>query len=114
MIKSISYDQAKFNLHKQVTFIAFIIVLFAALWFRKQLALIYKDLELLSNPNFANYTFFSQEAEAISLKIKRKPPATENPAMLDAVTGINNLKGMMNSYSEKKGSFDHHHAIISR
>lgn len=103
MIKSISYDQAKFNLHKQVTFIAFIVVLFAALWYRKRLALIYRDLELLNNPNLGNYTLFSQEAEAISLKIKRKPPATENPAMLDAVTGINNLKGMMNSYSEKKG-----------
>lgn len=103
MIKSISYDQAKFNLHKQVTIIAFIIVLIAALLFRKKLALIYRDFELLNNPNFANYTFFSQEAEAISFKIKRKPPVTENPTMLDAVTGINNLKGMMNSYSEKKG-----------
>lgn len=103
IVKSISYDQAKFNLHRQVSFLAFVIVLFAALWYRKKLALIYKDLELLNNPNFGNYTFFSEEAKAISLKIKRKPPATENPTMLDAVTGINNLKGMMNSYAEKKG-----------
>lgn len=113
MIKSISYDQAKFNLHKQVTIIAFIIVLLAALWFRKKLALIYRDLELLNNPNFANYTFFSQEAEAISFKIKRKPPVTENPTMLDAVTGINNLKGMMNSYSEKKGMKESNYTSVT-
>lgn len=106
IIRSIYYDQAKFNVHKKVTYFAFLVILFATLWYRKRLALIYKDLEFLNNVNLQRYETFSQEAESISLKIKRKPVIAENPAMLDAVTGINNLKGMMNSYSERKGIKD--------
>jgi diguanylate cyclase (GGDEF)-like protein len=103
IFKAISYDKAKFNIHKNVTYFAFIVILLAALFFRKQLELIYKDLEFLNNANIVQYDTFSHEADSISLRIKRKPVVSENPAMLDAVTGINNLKGMMNSYAEKKG-----------
>ncbi|MBW6487652.1 diguanylate cyclase [Sulfurimonas sp.] len=103
IFKAISYDKAKFNIHKNVTYFAFITILLAALWYRKQLDLIYKDLEFLNNPNLTQYDTFSHEADSISLRMKRKPVVFENPAMLDAVTGINNLKGMMNSYAEKKG-----------
>lgn len=113
IIKSISYDQAKFRLHQQVTFIAFIVVFIAALWFRQRLALIYKDLEFLNNPHHSAYTPFSQEAESISLKIKRKRASTENPAMLDPVTNINNLKGMMESYSEKKGMKESNYTSVT-
>lgn len=102
IVKSISYEQAKFNLHKQVTFIAFIIVLIAALWYRKRLALIYKDFEFLNGVNFGHYDTFSQEADDVLIKIKRKPTIAENPSMTDAVTGINNLKGMMSAYAEKR------------
>ncbi|MDQ1244747.1 MAG: hypothetical protein QG565_1087 [Campylobacterota bacterium] len=103
IFRAISYDKAKFNIHKNITYLAFIIILLAALWYKKQLELIYKDLEFLNNANQIQYDTFSQEADAISLRIKRKSVTSENPAMLDAVTGVNNLKGMMKSYSEKKG-----------
>lgn len=106
IIKSIYYDQAKFNIHQKVTYFAFIIILIASLWYRKRLALIYKDLEFLNNINLQGHNTFSQEAESISLKIRRKPVIAENPIMLDAVTGINNQKGMMNSYAERKGIKD--------
>lgn len=103
IFKTISYDKAKFNIHKNVTYLAFITILLAAIWYRKQLELIYKDLEFLNNANIVQYDTFSHEADSISLRIKRKLVVSENPAMIDAVTGINNLKGMMNSYAEKKG-----------
>lgn len=103
IFRAIGYDKAKFNIHKNVTYAAFIIMLMATLLYRKRLELIYKDLEFLNNSNAIQYDTFSHEADSISLRIKRKPIATENPAMLDAVTGINNLKGMMTSYAEKKG-----------
>jgi len=103
IFRAINYDKAKFNIHKNVTYLAFITIFLAALWYRKQLELIYKDLEFLNNANMTQYDTFSHEADSISLRIKRKPVVSENPAMIDAVTGINNLKGMMNSYAEKKG-----------
>lgn len=103
IFRAVKYDQAKFNLHKKVTYFAFIVILLASIWYRKRLNAIYKDLEFLNNANLKQYKIFSEEADAISLRIKRKPVVSENPTMLDAVTGINNLKGMMNSYAEKKG-----------
>lgn len=111
--KAIGYERSKFNIHKNVTYLAFIIMLMAALWYRKQLQLIYKDLEFLTNANQIHYDTFSQEADSISLRIKRKPVVSENPAMLDAVTGINNLKGMINSYSEKKGMKESNYTSVT-
>lgn len=111
--KSIYYDQEKFNIHKKVTYFAFIVILFATLWYRKRLSQIYKDLEFLNNVNLQQYETFTREAESISLKIKRKPIVTENPTMLDAVTGINNFKGMINSYSEKKGIKDNNFTSVT-
>jgi len=50
--------------------------------------------------------FFSEEIDAISLRMKRKPVISDNPAMIDTVTDINNNKGLMHSYAEKKGMKD--------
>ncbi|MDK9694474.1 MAG: diguanylate cyclase [Sulfurimonas sp.] len=106
IIKSISYDKVKFSLHKQATFVAFIIILIVSFWYRKRLTLIYNDLEFLNSVNFGNYEAFSQEIDAILLKVKRKVTVAENPTMVDAVTGINNLKGLMSSYAEKRETKD--------
>jgi diguanylate cyclase (GGDEF)-like protein len=38
--------------------------------------------------------------------MNRKTVNTDNPSMLDPVTGINNHKGMINAYSQKKGLKD--------
>jgi len=103
MIKSIGYNQTKFNIHKNITFVAFIIILLVTIWYRKRLNLIYKDLKFLYNVDEKNYKIFSEEIDAISLRMKRKPVTSDNPATLDPVTGINNIKGMMSSYAEKKG-----------
>lgn len=104
ILKSVTYNQAMFNIHKNITYAVFVIVLFAAIWYRKRLSAIYSDIEFLYNVNHKkNYSVFSEEIDAISLRMKRKSTISENPTMIDPVTGINNLKGMMNSYAEKKG-----------
>lgn len=103
MLKSIDYNKAKFNLHKILSYISFILTMLAVLWYRKRLIAIYADIKYLYNVDQKNYTIFSEEVDSISLRMRRKPVTSDNPTMLDPVTGINNLKGMMNSYSEKKG-----------
>ncbi len=113
IFKAVKYNQATFSIHKKVTYFAFIVILLASIWYRKRLSAIYKDLEFLNNANLKQYDIFSEEADAISLRIKRKPVVAENPAMLDAVTGINNLKGMMNSYAEKKGMKDNNFTAVT-
>ncbi len=102
IFRAVSYNQKKFYIHKNITYIAFILILFIALWYRKRLLSIYKDIEYLYNVDKKGYEIFSQEAGAIAVRMRRKPDVSENPAMVDPVTGINNLKGLMSAYAEKK------------
>jgi GGDEF domain-containing protein len=102
IIKTISYNQEKLKIYKNITYLIFIIVLFAALWFKKRLGAIYKDIEFLHNVDAKEYEVFSQEAGAISIRMKKKPDISENPAMIDPLTGICNIKGMISSYANKK------------
>lgn len=103
ILKSINYSKSKFTIHKNMTYIAFVLILGALLIFRKKLNYIYADLHYLYTLEKKDYVMFSEEADAISLRMNRKPVIEDNPHMLDPVTNINNHKGMLNSYSEKKG-----------
>jgi len=49
---------------------------------------------------------YSLEADAIYMRMNRKAVVTDNPTMIDPVTGINNHKGMLSSYSNKKNLKD--------
>lgn len=102
IFKDITYSQRKFNIHKNATFLVFIITLFGFIWYRKRLDMIYKDLQFLFHVNHKKHTIFSQEIGAISVRMNRKSMAMDNPILLDPVTGINNLKGLMSVYSDKK------------
>jgi diguanylate cyclase (GGDEF)-like protein len=65
---------------------------------------IYKDIEYLYqiDKNKNAYAIFSIEADGIALRMNRKTVNSDNPNMLDPITGINNHKGMINAYSQKK------------
>jgi len=108
LFKNTSYDQNKFNIVKQIVIANFFIVLFATIWYRKRIYSIYKDIEYLYQieKGKKDHNIFSIEADAISLRMNRKVITTDNPSMIDPVTGINNHKGMVNSYSQKKGLKD--------
>lgn len=102
------FNQEKSNLLRSVVVALFVILFFTTLWYRKRLHAIYNDLLHLYSieNNKKDYVIFSEEADAVALRMKRKPTVTDNPAMLDPLTEINNAKGMMASYAEKKGMKD--------
>jgi diguanylate cyclase (GGDEF)-like protein len=108
IIKNISYNEDKFYLIEKITLFSFVLILLITFWYRKRLNYIYKDILYLYaiDKNQKNYEIFSEEADAIKLRMNRKAVVTDNPAMLDPVTQINNHKGMLNSYSNKKGMKD--------
>ena len=108
MLKNITYNQAKFNLIKIATIVIFVLVLLATLWYRKKIFSIYKDIEFLYqiDKSKRDYVIYSLEADAISMRMNRKTVVTDNPTMIDPVTGINNHKGMVSSYSNKKNLKD--------
>lgn len=110
---SIAYNKAKFNIHKNITYLLFLILLFTTIWYRKRLNAVYSDIKFLYNVDAKYHTIVFEEIDAISLRMKRKPVISDNPTMLDPVTGINNIKGMMNSYSEKKGMKESNYTSVT-
>ena len=104
IFQNIKYDETRFNIFKNLSILSFVIVFFASLWYRKRINTIYEDLSYLQSIDKQHepYKIFSQEADAIALRMKRKTVVTENPAFTDQITGINNHKGMLNSYANKK------------
>jgi len=108
LIKSIVYNEKKFDIVKYIVITMFVLILFATFWYRKVLTAIYKDIEYLLqvDKNKRGHEIFSIETDAIALRMNRKPILTNNPTMLDPITDINNYKGLVNSYSNKKGLKD--------
>ncbi len=108
IFKSTAYDEEKFYLLEKIAIFTFIITLFTTFWYRRRLNSIHRDILHLYaiDRNKKDYEIFSEEVDAIQLRMSRKPVTTDNPAMLDPVTQINNYKGMLSSYSEKKGMKD--------
>ena len=108
MIKDIKYTSDHFYFVEKIVIFSFLVILISTFWFRNRLKNIYQDILFLYavEKNKKGYEIFSEEVDAISLRMKRKVVITDNPAMMDQVTGINNNKGLMSSYSNKKGMKD--------
>jgi len=104
ILKDINYKETKFHLLEKISILLVLLVVFTTFWYRKRLSLVYRDILFLYSvdKNKKNYEIFTEEVDAISLRMKRKPTASENPSMLDPITEINNVKGMIYSYADKK------------
>jgi len=115
IIKTVSYNETKFHFIKNAIFVIFLLILLATFYYRKVLKAIYKDIEFLYHvdKNRKTYNIFSQEADAISLRMKRKTVSTDNPDMIDPITNINNYKGMLHSYELKKNVKDSNFTAVT-
>jgi len=115
MLKNITYNQAKFNVIKIATIVIFILVFLSTLWYRKKIFSIYKDIEYLYqiDKSKRDHVMYSLEGDAISMRMNRKAVVTDNPTMIDPVTGINNHKGMISSYSNKKNLKDSNFTAVT-
>jgi diguanylate cyclase (GGDEF)-like protein len=104
IFKNIEYDTHKFNFMFKLAIAAFVIVLFLSIWYYSRLKRIYADISYLQSPSKSkkDYEISTIEADAISLRMKKKPDVKDNPTNLDPVTKINNHKGLVAEYGEKK------------
>jgi len=115
LLKTLTYNEAKFTFVKNAIIIIFILTLLATIYYRKALTAIYKDIEFLyqAEKNRKTYNIYSQEVDAISLRMNRKNFSSDNPEMLDHITGINNYKGLLHSYSLKKSAKDNNYTSVT-
>lgn len=115
LLKSLTYNESKFTFMQKVILFVFVLVLFATIYYRRVLKAIYRDIEFLyqTDKSRKTYTIYSQEVDAISLRMNRKNLSSENPEMIDPITGINNYKGLAYSYSLKKGAKENNYTSVT-
>lgn len=108
LLKSLTSNQEKFSILLKIATVVFILIFFPTLIFRRHLNLIYEDISYLYqiDKNKIEHNIYTVEGDALSLRISKKSTVSDNPTMLDPVTNVNNYKGLVNSYSEKKGLKD--------
>ncbi|WP_297483898.1 diguanylate cyclase [Sulfurimonas sp.] len=115
LFKAMKYNQEKFELIKYLVAAAFFLIFIATFWYRKALNSIYEDINYLFqlDKTKADYNIYSIEADAIALRMNRKNQMQDNPHLIDPVTGINNYKGLLHSYSHKKSLKDSNFTSVS-
>ena len=103
--QNIAYEYDKFVIRETLIYLAFLLALGMVLWYSRRFSHIYKDLQSLYSVDLDlnSYEILTHEVEAIAKRMNRKSVTSQNPAMLDPVTQINNYKGMVHAYGNKKG-----------
>ncbi len=104
IFKNIEYDTSKFNFMIKITIATFIIVFLISVWYYSRLKKIYNDISYLQSPSKSkkDYEVSTIEADAIFLRMKKKPDVKDNPTNIDPVTKVNNHKGLVAEYGEKR------------
>ena len=104
--KHLMYESEKFNVIQYIIYFAFAISLTTMLWFSRRLSFVYQDLKTLYSVDLESKDriYLTEEAEMITKRMSRKPTATENPAFIDPVTEINNYKGLLHGFANRKGT----------
>jgi len=100
------YEAEKFQALQLIIYFAFLVSLLATLWFTRRLSYVYKDIKTLYSVDLESKgrMFQTEEAEMITKRMSRKPTATENPAFIDPVTEVNNYKGLLHGFANRKGN----------
>jgi diguanylate cyclase (GGDEF)-like protein len=103
--QNMPFEQKRFYIQETLVITLFGLTLFIVLWMFRRLTQTRNDINALYTlENVEERRFHTVEADAIARRISRntKSSITQNPAYLDAVTGINNYKGFIHEFSEKK------------
>ncbi len=108
IFKEFTYNKKIFLIIEKFVFLIFLIIIAATLFYRKKLQQIYADILFLYSVEQGkkNHMIFTEEMDAIALRMKRKTNSTDSPKMTDKVTGLKNFLGLRNSYAEKKNLKD--------
>lgn len=114
-IKNIQYDQELFNYFNKLFLLLIFLLLGTIIWQRKRLKEIYEDILYLYSIESGNKekVIFSQEIDSINMRMKRKNKISDNPTMIDQITELNNNKGLIQSYSQRKNAKDTNFSSIA-
>lgn len=113
--KNTLYDKARFDIFMKIFIVLLISLAIISIWSRQQLKNIYADIVSLSSVETSkdDRDMFTQEVDAIKLKMSKKTSLEDNPDLVDKTTRIYNSKGIVQAYMQNKTSKDKHFTSIS-
>jgi len=100
-----AYEQKRFYLQEFIVFVLLVLIILSFFLINRRFATIQSDIQKLYEHDREDTTeFLSVEADIIARRLCRttKTPTTSNPAFQDALTGINNYKGFIREFGDKK------------
>jgi diguanylate cyclase (GGDEF)-like protein len=114
IVSNINDEHQKLSFTKWFVYVSLLLTFAGALWYSRKLTLIYDDIKSLFaiGHERTSESILTKEVDAIKMRMIRKPTLSQNQSMIDPVTGIKNYKGMIQSYSEKKGMKDDNFTIV--
>lgn len=103
--KNISYDYKKFMIQQSLIYLALVLMIAMLIIYSKKFSAILKDIsslyvvEMKGNVN----NIVTEEIGIIAKRMNRKSLSSDDPSMTDPITEINNYKGLLYAYANKKG-----------
>ena len=114
IVSDVDNDYKKFSITRWITYFTLLFSLAVTLWYSKKLTIIYDDIKSLFaiGNERSSESIKTKEVDSIKMRMVRKPTLSQNPSMIDPVTGIKNYKGMIQNYSEKKGMKENNYTAV--
>lgn len=103
--KNISYDYQKFMVQQSLIYLALILMVTMLIVYSRKFSTILKDISslyVLDMKDQAN-KITTEEIGIIAKRMNRKSLSSDDPSMIDPITEINNYKGLLYAYTNKKG-----------
>lgn len=101
--------EEKFKLQEYLIYFVFIFSVIVLFWYSNRLSVIYKDIQyLFSIKDSSEYTISTNEVNSISRRMSSKPTTKkDDPLMIDSVTDMKNMQGVLSSHADIKMSKSH-------
>ncbi len=106
--KDNAYDYSKSLIRHTLIYLTLLIMIAMAITYFKKSAMILKDIKSLYMVDMQGnaHTPVTDEITIIAKRMRKKTLSSENPDMIDPVTEINNHKGLLYAYANKKNVKD--------
>lgn len=103
LLANIGYDTQKYEIQKWMLYATLLITLYLFYYYSGRFRTIINDINsLYVETKGSDHAIVTDEIDVITKRLHRKTGTFENPALIDPMTGINNYKGMLQSYTGKK------------
>jgi len=112
--KNISYDYQKFMVQQSLIYLALILMVAMLIVYSRKFSTILKDISSLYVVDMKDQAnkITTEEIGIIAKRMNRKSLSSDDPSMIDPITEINNYKGLLYAYTNKKGKKESSHIDV--